>query len=77
MTLWLRTVDIAKSLNSDKPWREIQKEVVEILRKDKEFSCECIDSIDMMEEAETEEEFDNFLDEIYDYADENLIWMGI
>ena len=27
MTLWLRTVDIAKSLKSDKPWREIQKEV--------------------------------------------------
>lgn len=82
MARWSKTVDIKTDLhNPDRSDRENGLIVVAILRRHPEFAeAEAGWVLDDMEEAAEEEDLDLFnsrLNDVYDIADRERIWLGL
>ena len=81
MTKWRKTVDINQFIRQYYDglitWESCRNLIVDTLKKDKGFSEDCECAIEDMEQAETIEEFDEVLKDIYDYADVQRIWLGL
>lgn len=79
MTNWKNKIVIVKPLKDfdDKKitFKELKDKVADILVESKLFEDIEYDSIALLREADDEQEFDERLGEIYDYADDNLIWI--
>jgi len=76
----LDLLNILKQYEKGKSFEEVKKEATEVLEKfrNEYFSDDeiLIEVIERLKNAEDTNEFDDALDELYDWADENRVWLG-
>jgi hypothetical protein len=85
MAEWKRTIDIKQHLDADKPLAEVRDPIVAILKADRAyrsavdrylFGDSFKDITDNLADAEDVEAFNDWLSALYDWADENRVWIG-
>jgi hypothetical protein len=83
MTEWRKTIELSQVLSHYDPdegnFSDVRDRAVAVLRKDplyeddEDFSL----IVDELADAEDPDQFDWVLDDLYGWADNNLVWMGI
>jgi len=81
MANWKTTCDIKQHLdNDDLTTREVVEKIAEEISKcpafDDTLYAEYLTEILDLEPYDLQQEADGYLAEVYEFADENLIWMG-
>jgi hypothetical protein len=83
MTNWRRTIYIKQHLDPDQPFEDVRDAIVRVLRNDRAYlsrhgggDFDFIEIVDEMAEVPTVRDFDLCLDALYDWADDNRIWIG-
>lgn len=74
---WKETVDVNKFVREGNPdnFKEIAQKIYNELENKPSFKdCEAVSRLPAVESAD---EFDRIWEEIYDFADENRIWLGL
>jgi len=82
--MWLKTINIKQFLSEETRDIEIVKNIGEsiagaLTRGTKRFKCDTYgldDILDMLRDIESLEDFNETLDELYDWADRNRVWLG-
>ena len=83
MTRWKRQIRIKQFLDEGKPFEEVRDQVVAVLRRQPEYDIESEryddefwNIVDEMTDTDTVRYFDLTLNALYDWADDNKIWIG-
>ncbi len=78
MTNWKRTINIKQHLDPAKPFEGVRDAIVRVLRNDRAYldGFDFTDIVDEMAETGTVSDFDAALEALYDWADNNLVWIG-
>lgn len=82
MTNWKVSLKVntinSKTLYHNVPFKQMKKELVKYLRTDTLAKKHLpIRFANEFEKAETEDQYDKVLAKVYDYADDNNIWLGL
>ena len=77
MKIWKHKIDIKQFLDEDGNLEKTKKGLIPYLKSEKISKIISEELTDKLEFSEDIEEFDDALSELYDYADENNIWLGI
>ena len=76
MAIWLKKIELKEPINKyvyyDYPFDKFKEDVIKILEENNlgVFAKR-------LKRIKTEKGFDNILEELYNFADENRIWLGI
>jgi hypothetical protein len=83
VTNWRRTINIKQYLDPDKPLPEVRDAIVAVLRNDRAYlsqrgggDLDFMDLVDEMAETQSVPDFDLCLSALYDWADNQLVWIG-
>ena len=80
MANWRYTLNIKLFLNTDRDaWEEARDNIVSLLKtsRDYEHDIELQSIVDEMTDADDLDWFNAILDRLYDWADFNLVWLGL
>lgn len=79
MPVWYKTINLADVFHNDALTYEAKRdEIVKRVRESgwfTEYDYDLVDLVNMLAEAPTENDFDYFWNELYDYADLDRVWI--